>query len=42
MFKLLKINIILAHSLFRIPKVWEEVLLEEAFEYHGGKEFFVK
>jgi hypothetical protein len=37
MFKLLKINIILA-----LPKMWEEVLLKDVFEYHGGKGLFVK
>jgi hypothetical protein len=42
MFKLLKINIILAQSLCRVPKMCEEVSLEEFFEYYGGKGFFVK
>jgi hypothetical protein len=39
---MLEINIILAHSLCRIPKMWKEVLLKEVFEYHGGNGFFVK
>jgi hypothetical protein len=39
--KLLKISIILAHSLCGIPEIWKEVLLlEEDFEYDGGKGFF--
>jgi hypothetical protein len=36
---LLKISIILAHNLCRIPKIWKEILLEKVIEYHGGRDF---
>jgi hypothetical protein len=39
MFKFLKINMILAHSLFRIPEMKKGVLLKEIFEYHGERDF---
>jgi hypothetical protein len=37
--KLLEISIFLAHGLSGIPKIWKEVLIEEVYEYHGGKNY---
>jgi hypothetical protein len=39
--KLLEISIFLAHGLSGIPKIWKEVLIEEVYEYHGGKKYFL-